>query len=94
MNEFRVLRRNPRVELSSAITWAVKNKKLFRMWQLRKALEYRLADAERRLKMSWRGRGDPGAGRLMVDEMTVIKLKSQMNLCRGFIDLKRNARRI
>ena len=86
MNEFRVLRRNPRVELSSAITWAVKNKKHFRVWQLRKALEYRLANAERRLKMSWRGRGDPGAGRLMVDEMTVIKLRSQMNICRGFVD--------
>ena len=89
LNEFRVLRRNPRVDLRSAITWAVKNKKLVIVKQLRQALEYRLADLERKLKMSWRGRGDPGAGSLMLEEITVMKLRSQLNLCRRFSDLKR-----
>ena len=89
LNEFRVLRRNPRVDLRSAITWAVKNKKLVIVKQLRQALEYRLADLERRLKMSWRGRGDSGSGILMLEEITVMKLRSQLNLCCRFSDLKR-----
>ena len=54
-------------------------------------MEYRLTEAKRRMKSSWRGRGGPGAGVLMVDEMAVIKLRSQLSLCRGFSDLKRKA---
>ena len=61
------------------------------MKQLRQALEDRLAEAKRRLQSSWRGRGGPGAGVLMMDEMTVIKLRSQLNLCRGFSDSKRKS---
>ena len=79
-----VLLNSPRVDLSSAITWAAKKKDLVIMKELRQALEYRLAEAKRRLKTSWRGRGGPGTGVLMMDEMAVIKLRSQLNLCRGF----------
>ena len=38
--------------------------------------------------MNWRGRRGPGAGVLMVEEMAVIKLRSQLSLCRGFRVIK------
>ena len=90
-NKFRVLLKSPRVYLSSAITLALEKKDLVIVKQLRQALEDRLTEAKRRMKTSWRGRGGPGAGVLMVDEMTVIKLRSQLSLCRGFSDSKRKA---
>ena len=90
-NDFTTLLTCPSIDLSSAVTGALENKDLVIVKQLRQALETRLADMKRRLQTSWRGRDGPGAGVLMVDEMAVIKLRSQLSLCRGFSDLKRKA---
>ena len=76
--EFKILLDCPRVELGTAINWALERNQMDIVKQLGEALESRLVDAKRKLHMSWRGRRGVSAGSIMKDEMLIMKTRLQL----------------
>ena len=76
----------PRVELSSAITWAREKNKMSIVKEVGEVLESRAADAKNKLMRSWRGRFPFRAGGLRMDEMLMMKTRLQLKNFRKEID--------
>ena len=76
--EFKILLDCPRVELGTAINWALERNQMDIVKQLGEALESRLVDAKRKLQLSWRGRRGVSAGSIMKDEMLIMKTRLQL----------------
>ena len=76
--EFKILLDCPRVELGSAINWALEKNQMDIVKQLGEALESRLVDAKNKLQLSWRGRRGVSAGSIMKDEMLIMKTRLQL----------------
>ena len=78
MEEFKILLDCPRVEVGSAINWALERNQMDIVKQLGEALESRLVDAKKKLQLSWRGRRGVSAGSIMKDEMLIMKTRLQL----------------
>ena len=76
MEGLRILLDCPRVELGSAITWALEKKQMNIVERLGQALGRRQVDAKNRFNMSWRGGASGSAG--MREEMSKIKIRLQL----------------
>ena len=84
MEGFGILLDCPRVELGSAITWALEKNQMNIVEKLGRALGRRQVDAKNRFNMSWRGGASGSAG--MREEMSKIKIRLELESYRKKID--------
>ena len=84
MEGFGILLDCPRVELGSAITWALEKKQMNIVERLGQALGRRQVDAKNRFNMSWRGGACGSAG--MREEMSKMKIRLELESYRKKID--------